>query len=58
MAKTVKKTTIVDKSNKLCVLQLKFDKSASILLTSETISDSAECYAGLQVHFESSAACM
>ena len=47
MAKTVKKTTIVDKSNKLCVLQLKFDKSASILLTSETISDSAECYAGL-----------
>ena len=26
--------------------------------TSETISDSAECYAGLSVHFESSAACM
>ena len=27
-------------------------------LTSETISDSAECYAGLSVLFESSAACM
>ena len=26
--------------------------------TSETISDSAECYAGLPVRFESSAACM
>ena len=26
--------------------------------TSETISDSAECYAGLSVRFESSAACM
>ena len=26
--------------------------------TSETISDSAECYAGLSVQFESSAACM
>ena len=26
--------------------------------TSETISDSAECYTGLSVHFESSAACM
>ena len=26
--------------------------------TSETVSDSAECYAGLSVHFESSAACM
>ena len=28
------------------------------VLTSETISDSAEYYAGLSVHFESSAACM
>ena len=28
------------------------------LETSETISDSAECYAGLSVHFETSAACM
>ena len=27
-------------------------------LTSETISDRAECYAGLSVRFESSAACM
>ena len=27
-------------------------------LTSETISDSAECYAGLSVLFELSAACM
>ena len=27
-------------------------------LTSEAISDSAECYAGLSVLFESSAACM
>ena len=27
-------------------------------LTSETISDSAECYAGLSVLFQSSAACM
>ena len=26
--------------------------------TSETISDSAECYAGLTIRFESSAACM
>ena len=26
--------------------------------TSETISDSAECYAGLSIRFESSAACM
>ena len=26
--------------------------------TCETISDSAECYAGLSVRFESSAACM
>ena len=26
--------------------------------TNETISDSAECYAGLPVRFESSAACM
>ena len=26
--------------------------------TSETISDSAECYAGLSVRFDSSAACM
>ena len=26
--------------------------------TSETISDSAECYAGLQVRFELSAACL
>ena len=26
--------------------------------TSETISDSADCYAGLSVCFESSAACM
>ena len=26
--------------------------------TSETISDSAECYAGLSVRFESSAGCM
>ena len=28
------------------------------ILTSETISDSAECYAGLSERFESSAACM
>ena len=28
------------------------------MLTSETISDSAECYAGLSLLFESSAACM
>ena len=28
------------------------------VLTSETISDSAECYAGLSVRFESSAACL
>ena len=27
-------------------------------MTSETISDSAECYAGLLVHFESSPACI
>ena len=27
-------------------------------VTSETISDSAECYAGISVRFESSAACM
>ena len=31
---------------------------AYINKTSETISDSAECYAGLSVRFESSAACM
>ena len=28
------------------------------IVTSETISDSAECYPGLSVRFESSAACM
>ena len=32
--------------------------SLKMLKTSETISDSAECYAGLSVRFESSAACM
>ena len=31
---------------------------SSAYITSETISDSAECYAGLSVRFESSAACM
>ena len=32
--------------------------SRTLLQTSETISDSAECYAGLLVQFESSPACI
>ena len=38
----------------------KMQKKKQILkiLTSETISDSAESYAGLSVRFESSAACL
>ena len=32
--------------------------SETHISTSETISDSAECYAGLLVHFESSPACI
>ena len=35
-----------------------FGGQAWTSITSETISDSAECYAGLSVRFESSAACM
>ena len=35
-----------------------WELTLTTIQTSETISDSAECYAGLSVRFESSAACM
>ena len=50
-----------------CLLPILATKGSRVLeekvnetevLTSETISDSAECYAGLLVHFESSPACI
>ena len=43
---------------KIFLLQSDNELPVSVMQTSETISDSAECYAGLSVRFESSATCM
>ena len=48
------KNRIASKKCDICTLDIMID----FHWTSETIADSAECYAGLSVGVESSAACM
>ena len=45
-------------SDSLLAALTKLVAAAKLNCSQETISDSAECYAGLLVHFESSPACI